>query len=208
VADATVLHPRSAFDGLLTAGRGGREDGEPGVRFAERTGLALAGVVARRGKIAELEAAAERAFGIALPATPRRVPGIGVEMSWSGPRQWLLLADEAVVPDLASRLAAAFEGLASVTDQSDARAIVRISGPRVHDLLAKGCPVDLHPTEFGPGHTAVTAIAHIGVQLWQTDERPTFEVAVARSYAPSFWRFLTASAGEFGYVVEAPIVER
>ena len=209
MADAATLRPRSAFDGLLTPGdRGGRDDGEPGVRFAERTGLALAGVVARRGRTGELAVAAERAFGIALPTTPRRVAGAELEASWAGPRQWLFLTDEAVVPDLAVRLASAFKGLASVTDQSEARAIVRIAGPRARDLLAKGCSVDLHPAEFGPGRTAVTVIAHINVQIWQTDERPTFEVAVARSFAPSLWRFLAASADEFGYVVEAAVAGR
>ena len=36
-------------------------------------------------------------------------------------------------------------GVAAVSDQSDARLVLRVSGPRVRDVLAKGVPVDLHP---------------------------------------------------------------
>jgi heterotetrameric sarcosine oxidase gamma subunit len=84
--------------------------------------------------------------------------------------------------------------------------VLRIGGPRARAALAKGCPLDLHPRAFGPGDTAVTAIAHVGVQLWQLDDAPTYELAVPRSMAKSFWTWLSASAAEFGLAVvgEAP----
>ena len=59
-------------------------------------------------------------------------------------------------------------------------------------------PIDLHPRAFKPGDTAVTCVAHIGVQLWQIDDAPTYEFAVARSLAQSFWHWLEASAAEYG----------
>jgi sarcosine oxidase subunit gamma len=90
------------------------------------------------------------------------------------------------------------DGLASLSDQSDARAVLRLSGPKLRETLAKGCAVDLHARAFRPGDTAITAIAHIGVQLWQVDEGPTFDILVARSMAGSFWRWFSASAAEFG----------
>ena len=47
----------------------------------------------------------------------------------------------------------------------------------------------------------MTAIAHIGVQLWQLDDAPTYELAVPRSMAKSFWTWFSASAAEFGLAV-------
>ncbi|RYE86794.1 MAG: hypothetical protein EOP19_05950, partial [Hyphomicrobiales bacterium] len=37
------------------------------------------------------------------------------------------------------------------------------------------------------------------------DAAPTFDVAVTRSYAASFWHWLEASAAEFGLAVTSPI---
>jgi sarcosine oxidase subunit gamma len=68
----------------------------------------------------------------------------------------------------------------------------------VRDALAKGFPIDLHPRAFRTGFTAVTSAAHIGAQLWQIDDAPTYEIAVARGFALSFWHWLEASAAEYG----------
>jgi sarcosine oxidase subunit gamma len=95
-----------------------------------------------------------------------------------------------------------FAGLASVCDQSDGRCVIRISGPSARDVLAKGIPLDLHPRVFGPGQAAVTLAAHIGVHIWQIDDMPTYEIAVFRGFAGSFWHWLMESAAEFGGVVE------
>jgi sarcosine oxidase subunit gamma len=121
-----------------------------------------------------------------------------LDLIWAGPQQWLAISEDRAAPE---RLARALEGLAAVSDQSDGRAVLRLSGPKLRDTMAKGCPVDLHPRAFRPGDTALTAIAHIGVQLWQLDEAPTFEIAVFRSMAGSFWRWLSGSAAEFGLEV-------
>ena len=87
------------------------------------------------------------------------------------------------------------------SDQSDGRALMRLSGSRVRDLLAKGCPIDLHPRAFKGGDVALTTISHIGVHLWQVDDAPTYDLALMRSMAESFWSWLDASAAEFGYSV-------
>ncbi len=49
-----------------------------------------------------------------------------------------------------------------------------------------------------PRYAAVTAVAHIGVHLWQTDDGPTYELAVPRGFALSFWHWLEASSAEYG----------
>ena len=57
---------------------------------------------------------------------------------------------------------------------------------------------DLHPRAFKPGDAATTLVAHLPVTLWQTDDRPTYEFAVARSLAQSFWQWLSTAATEYG----------
>ncbi|HVL72459.1 MAG TPA: sarcosine oxidase subunit gamma family protein [Beijerinckiaceae bacterium] len=174
--------------------------GTPGVVLAVREGLAVAVVAARRGREADVAAAVERALGLRPSEGPKAVAGGGSVWIGAGPGQWLVVAEDA--DDFVSALTGRLTGLAAVTDHSDGRVVLRVSGPRARDALAKGFAVDLHPRAFAPGDAAATQAAHIGAQIWQVDDAPTYDVAVARSYAASFWSWLTASAAEFGAVVE------
>jgi sarcosine oxidase subunit gamma len=99
-------------------------------------------------------------------------------------------------------LAKQLVGHAAITEQSDSKAVIRISGARARDVMAKGCSLDLHSRVFKPGDAATTAVALIDCQLWQIDDAPSYDLAVPSSFAESFWSWLAASAAEFGYSVE------
>lgn len=190
---------RSALEGLYRPGRHGKAEGAPGVTLQELAKIALASVIARKGKATEASEAARRSFGVDLPQMPRRVLGRGIEFLWAGPGQWLALCRDGLpAGELESRLAAVFAGLASVSEQSDGRTVLRIAGPKARDVLAKGLPIDLHARAFRPNDTALTVAALIGVQIWQIDEAPSYELAVFRGFARGFWHFLTESAAEYG----------
>ena len=118
-----------------------------------------------------------------------------------GPGQWLASAEGAEAAGFANRLRGRIGLFAAVTDQSDARLVLRLRGPRVREVLAKGVPVDLHPKAFKPGDVANTVVAHIGVQIDMLDAAPVYQLTAPRSTAGSFWSWLTASAAEFGYEV-------
>ncbi|HEY9348096.1 MAG TPA: sarcosine oxidase subunit gamma family protein [Inquilinus sp.] len=242
------LTPRSAFTGL--PGRSGRAEGEPGISVRPRDDLALARVIARKGRSDDLAAAIRSRYGLDLPLTPKRVEQGALAAIWSGPGQWLVVAEPNALPlplagevgaapaapgegkthppeqpspgrpdgrptspatrerqseqaGFVRELADAISTFAAVSDQSDGLAVLRVSGPQARDALIKGVGLDLHPRAFGPGDAAVTVIAHVGAQLWQLDNRPSYEVAVYRSFAGSLWRWLEASAAEFGCAVEA-----
>jgi len=196
VADGTHTFA-SALDGIAAPGRYGRTTTTPGVTVSEMRGAGLATVTVRIGGRAALLDAARAAFGVALAETSMRVEGNGIAFIWSGPDQWLAHCHEAPA-EVMEALLAPFAGLASVVDQSHGRTLLRVAGPRVRDALAKGVAVDLHPSAFKPGDTATTLVSHIAVQLWQLDDRPTYEFAVARSLAQSFWHWLEASSAEYG----------
>jgi sarcosine oxidase subunit gamma len=186
--------------GLAVPGRHGAAEGEGGVLLAQRTDLALATVMARRDTAAALAARVRYAFGLDPPAVPRRAEAGPVAFAWAGPGHWL--ATQANGGDFARQLRHALVGLASVTDQTDGRAVIRVRGIRARDALGKGVPLDLHPRAFAPGDAAVTTVAHIGVHLWQIDDAPTYELAVPRSFAAAFWRWLLDAGAEYGVEVE------
>ncbi len=195
------LRPVSALAGVATPGRFGKASGEPGVVIQERAGLGLATVAARKGQAAALKEAIASGYGVELPDGSRVAHGSSVSFVGYGPGQWLAvsegLGNEALARDLAQRL----NGLASVSDQSGGRTVIRISGPRARDVLAKGLPIDLDPRAFPLGSAATSTSSLMGVQLWQTGDTQSYDIALFRSVSQSFWRWLTASAAEFGYEV-------
>jgi len=180
------LNARSALAGSLTRGRyGASTEGAPGLTIAERTGFAVAHVAARRGAAAGM---AERLSAVATP--------IGL-----APDQWLVIADGTRAQRLVAELSSALGDSAAVIDLSCAKTIMRISGPRARDVLAKGCPLDLDGRVFRPGDAATTHVAHIGCTILQVGDEPSYDLIVPRSLASSFLAWLTASAAEYGYEV-------
>ena len=199
---SALLAPRSAWAGFLREGTHGASVSSPGVTLAPREGLALATIVARRGRIEALQRAMTALAGATLPGKPAYSRGRDADLVWAGLDQWLLIGrDRSII----GRLSAECAGLAAVTDQSDGKAIIRVSGPCSRDALAKGVMIDLHPRAFAAGDTALTAASHMAIHIWQTDDTPTYDIAVARSLAGSFARWLIASAAEYGLQVRPAI---
>jgi heterotetrameric sarcosine oxidase gamma subunit len=188
---------------VLAPGRSGRAGGPAGLVVRECVGERTASLVARRGQAQRVADAALAAFGVPLPTTPRAVPGRGATFVWTGPAQWLVEAP-ASAEDIEVLLAGPFGGLASICEQSDSRVVLEVAGPRVRDVLAKGLPIDLHPERFRSGDVALTAVAHVSVQLRQISDGPSYRLAVVRSYFGSVWHWLSSSAAEFGCEVVAP----
>jgi sarcosine oxidase subunit gamma len=203
VADI-ALTPNTALAGLSSRGRHGRSEGPPGLTICERDHLTLVNVLARKGQAAALAALVRNAYGIELPTSPRVVggpmpDGRSLSFIWAGPDQWLAYAE--ATSDLENELAMALGKRAMIVEQSDGRCVLRISGPKAREVLAKGFTLDLDPRVFRTGDVGLTMAAHMGVQIWQTDEVPSYEIATFRSLVGSFWSWLTASAAEFGYEV-------
>ncbi|MEO6607918.1 MAG: sarcosine oxidase subunit gamma family protein [Aestuariivirga sp.] len=177
----------SALQTVAVQGRFGADKGAPGVTLSVIHPLSIVTVIARKGKA--------KALAEALAALKK------VDVLWAGADQFYVqaqgTADGALYADLKNRLA----GLASVSDQSHGRVALRLGGPKARSLLAKGTPVDLHPTEFAVGKSALTQMAHVSVHLTRTgtDE---FTLSVFRGFSESFWDWLTSQAAEFGYQVK------
>jgi heterotetrameric sarcosine oxidase gamma subunit len=179
-----------------------------GVRVADRDGLGVASIFVRKGQIGALAERVRQRYGMQLPQGPHRHAAGEVAFAGIGPEAWLATCEtgaHAFAPALKEALGEA----ASVTDQSSGYAILRLTGPRLRETLAKFLPIDLHPRAFEPGAVAATTAAHVGATLWRlpdaADGSPIFEIAVFRSLAVSFWHTLSTSAAEFGFIREERI---
>lgn len=194
-----ALAPRTPLAHVAGPGRHGSLGMEPGVTLREEKDLSLTMLIASRNQVADMRRAAQT-LGIGLPTGPTFTTiGDGVVL-WSGPEQWLVAAGPSASNQV-DTLVRACTGLCMVVDQSDARAVLSISGPKGREVLAKGLGLDLHPRVFDTGSTAVSPMAGIMAQIWQTDHTPAFTFAVPRSFAESAWDWLTEASAEYGYAV-------
>jgi methylglutamate dehydrogenase subunit D len=161
--------------------------------------LGLATVLARKGGREAFAAKVKALYGIELPTRPGRTAAGAVSFVATGPGAWLAV-NEAGPGDWAQSLGEVLAGLASVSDQSDGYVAIRLEGPKVADVLAKGVFLDLHPSTFPVGASAGTVIAHMGVILWRREEL-VFDLLTFRSFAASLWHWLEESAAEHGLAV-------
>lgn len=178
-----LLTPRSVFAGLHLEG--------DGVVIVEHDGVGLATVQARKGRVGELRKAVPENFGLELPMGAARTSAGGIAFAGTAPGTWLA-SKEGGGNAFAASLSKAFGDCASVADQSDGLGILRLSGPRVRDLLSRLVPVDVHSRAFKVGDVASTVSGLIGVTVWRLEDGaegvPVFEIALYRSFAGSFTR--------------------
>ncbi len=129
----------------------------------------------------------QHALGLTLPPPGKQSRHNAVLYLWTGPEKFLAVADNEV-PDFDITLAQTANGLAAITDQSDGRTILQITGPAARDALAKLLPIDLHPSSFPIDATAATLAGHIPIQIWRSLEG--FELSCFRSYAETLYKAL------------------
>ncbi|MBY3038652.1 sarcosine oxidase subunit gamma family protein [Rhizobium laguerreae] len=104
----------------------------------------------------------------------------------AGFRQWFVAGDEPFAPASLTALAAALAGKAFVMDQSHGRVRIGVSGRSSRALLSRGTAIDLDPSVFPEGHSAMTMVGHLSVQIVRTGD-DSFELTVLRSFAESLW---------------------
>ena len=155
----------------------------PGYIGIEDTGLR--GQVALKGDLgsAALADAVRAVAGVDVPGV-RQVTRNGERAAvWMAPDELLLLLPYAEVGDVVARLGEALGGQHHLAlDMSDARAVLRLTGAAVGEVLAKGAPPDLSDRAFPPGSARRTHLGGVAVAFWRLDAE-TWEVVAFRSYA-------------------------
>jgi heterotetrameric sarcosine oxidase gamma subunit len=185
----------SALHSVLRAGRGG-EPGSLGVKIAERRDLSIVQISVIPG-VADNRAAIEATVGTALPAPNKSAVGRRIAL-WTGPARWFVV--EPGRGTLADELDKAASGSLAITDLSHSRTVLRVSGPKVRDVVAQGCSVDLHPRAAKAGDCFVTSVARHSAVLHVVDDA-TMDVYVYRSFGQDLCEWLLEAASPYGYEI-------
>ncbi len=142
----------------------------------------------------EMAGAVSEIAGVEMPAT------WGVRMTgergavWMAPDELLLLVPRAEAAAAVERLGQLLAGRHHLAlDVSDMRVVLRLTGPLVGEVLAKGVPCDLSDRAFQPGSARRTTTAGIAVALWRL-EPELWEIVAFRSHAGHLFAFLEDSA--------------
>lgn len=127
--------------------------------------------------------------------------GDPVRIVWAGPDDWFLIGPAGRADANVSQLRAALAGTHhAVTDVSSGYTVLNLAGSPVREVLAQGCPLDLHPRVFRMGQGAGTHFFRASVWLWQTDPAPAFELLVRNSFRPYVGLMLERCSAECGLV--------
>jgi sarcosine oxidase, subunit gamma len=130
--------------------------------IAERTDVALASVAARKGRMADLTKAAEKA-GVPLPGPAAHQQGTPYSAFWTAPEMWFVEAPYATHELIADLLKSALGDAASVTEQTDAWVAFDLAAPDLAPVLERLCNADF--PEVPTGFATRTMMEHLGVYL-------------------------------------------
>ncbi|MGI9451796.1 MAG: sarcosine oxidase subunit gamma [Geminicoccaceae bacterium] len=150
----------------------------------------------------EFMSAVGRVLDLVLPTEPCASTRNGdVSALWLGPDQWLIISAREADTGLVTKLDEALASVrASITDVSAGRVVFRLAGPNAIDVLAKGCPLDLHPSVVKPGYVAGSVLAKI-TALVHLVEEGVIDLHVGRSFADYAWTWLEEAGLEYGVTV-------
>ena len=177
----------SALDGHYELGRFG-SDGVTGVTLSVVKDLQLFQVAAWPESIDAVgQMAAEQVGANEVAGPGKSTSGSSGSMLRIEPFKWWLLGTEA--PEVQPEHGA-------VLDLSHSRTRVRVVGDDAVALLNRLLPLDLRESQFPEGSVASSAIHHVGVTLWRSEQ--SYELFMPRGFAVSVWEVLFESALQFG----------
>ena len=140
-------------------------------------------------------------IGIDLPEVGRTIVSARGRVVWVGPDDWFLVGAQEPAVDTVRRLHDALAGIHhAATDVSGGYTVLHLSGVPVLDVLAHGCPLDLHPRVFGVDACAGSHFFKASVWLWKASAASEFELLVRRSFRGYVEALLARCSAEGGLV--------
>ncbi|MGB0967737.1 MAG: sarcosine oxidase subunit gamma [Halocynthiibacter sp.] len=143
------------------------------VSLTELTPSAITSFMPYKGCEKTASAALKKACGMPLPGPNEATATEGSRAIWSGRGQCFILDTD--VPD-----SLATEG--AITDQTDAWAVMRLSGAGAEDVLARLVPVDLRANVFKLGQAIRTELQHMMASVTRSGP-DSFDIMIMRSFA-------------------------
>lgn len=164
----------------------------------------LRGMIILRGDLgaAKLKNAVKKLTGVDVPEAGRIAMKSERGVAWMSPDEVLILTPYVEVAAAAAELQKALKGTHHlVANVSDTRAVFRLQGKAVREVLAKISPADVSVAGFAPGQIRRSRLAQVAGAFWLTDEE-TAEIVCFRSVAAYVFGVLQHSAragSEVGY---------
>ena len=123
---------------------------------------------------------------------------------WAGPDEWFVVAAAGCAGAVEQAVRTSLAGMHhAITDVSSGYTVLHLSGQPVCEVLAQGCPLDLHPRAFGVGRSAGSHFFKASMLLWQTDAAPHFELLVRRSFTGYVQLMLQRCTLECGLAIKS-----
>ena len=160
--------------------------------LTEVVDVALASVAPRRGREAEVRAAAAKA-GIDWPEVAMATQGAVFGAIWLTPDVVMVEAPFASHEDIRPKMLEIFGDAASITEQTDAWVRFDLKGSGLSRLFEKLCNVDLGAVPAT--HATRTVIEHMGCYLVKRGSDRSVTLYGARSMAGSLHHALHLAAG-------------
>ena len=152
--------------------------------------------------------AVEKTVGCSLPKklNTTSMRGSDITILTLAPDEWLIVTKSGKGAEPEKRLRNKLQDQhASVTSVGEARTVIRLAGNNARNLLAKGCPLDLHPSAFGPGGCAQTLLARTDMLLHclpiNSSKFDSFDIYIARSFAEYAWLWIEDAGREYGTTI-------
>lgn len=198
MADLETLTTPTALDPLDIVIGGPSDAGVTLTEIPFQTRLVLRGQPSDK----TFTAAVKGALGVEPPAEPGTVASSATaRVLWTSPNEWMVYSDEAGLTDALTKAIAGLH--AAVTEVTEHYTLIRLSGRHARDVMIKGCAIDLHPREFGPGQCVQSHLGRITALFDQIDETPTYDILVRASFAEYLWMYLEDAGLEFGVRIES-----
>ena len=179
----------------VTPLKGARYDG-----FCQITEIGPRGMIALRGDLVALAGTLRAVAGLDMPCQRQVTAAGGNACAWMSPDEVLLMLPRPEVEGALAQLAAALQNLHHLAaDVSDARALLRITGPLAREVLAKLTPADVSPAGLPVGELRRTRLAQVPAALRVISEGEV-EVICFRSVAQYVFDLLSMAARPGGEV--------
>ncbi|WP_439150141.1 sarcosine oxidase subunit gamma [Sulfitobacter sp.] len=164
--------------------------------IAEIIALDPIGMISIRGDLTAgyLKKPLKKIAGVDMPEQRGINATASTGIAWMSPDELLLMCP---YTDVTANLETLHKSIASnhalAVNVSDARAVFRLKGKHIREVLAKLAPVDTAPGVFVPGMIRRTRLAQVPAAFWMVDAE-TAELVCFRSVAQYVFDLLKVAA--------------
>ncbi|MBT6121733.1 MAG: sarcosine oxidase subunit gamma [Candidatus Puniceispirillum sp.] len=148
-----------------------------------------------------INAIVNTATGCNLPRNANSYVSAGERhVVWLGPDEFLILCEAGKESELHGIITSEIKNgqHAAITNVTDSLCAFHLSGPALLKVLAKGCALDLYPSQFKAGNAAQTLLSHAAVTLMAMPDG-SMTILCRTSFAAYLLDWMTDAALEYGF---------